>query len=112
MSKLVTFPKQGEIYQVYFNPKRGQEIGKLRPALVISNDTQNQHDNHLVVLPLSSQIAKVRSFEVFINATPENGLDQPSKILIQRVRAIDKKLRLRDYVGLADQETLKRVKAV
>ncbi|KLL03591.1 MAG: transcriptional modulator of MazE/toxin, MazF [Mycoplasmataceae bacterium CE_OT135] len=105
------FPQYGEIYQVYFHPKRGKEIGKIRPALVISNNEQNEYDSHIIVVPLSTKIKKVRSFEVFIDNTPETGLDEPSKVLIQRVRAIDKKLRLRNYVGTVNEETMLKVKA-
>ncbi|CAG8604993.1 3586_t:CDS:2 [Ambispora leptoticha] len=42
------FPRYGEIYSVYFNPKKGKEVGKLRPALVISNDIQNEYDSHII----------------------------------------------------------------
>jgi mRNA interferase MazF len=50
-----SFPRYGEIYLVYFNPKKGKEVGKLRPALVISNDIQNEYDNHIIVAPLSDE---------------------------------------------------------
>jgi mRNA interferase MazF len=50
-----SFPHYGEIYLVYFNPKKGKEVGKLRPALVISNDIQNEHDHHIIVAPLSDE---------------------------------------------------------
>jgi mRNA interferase MazF len=50
-----SFPHYGEIYLVYFNPKKGKEVGKLRPALVISNDIQNQYDHHIVVAPCSDE---------------------------------------------------------
>jgi mRNA interferase MazF len=49
------FPHYGEIYLVYFNPKKGKEVGKLRPALVISNDIQNEYDHHIIVAPLSDE---------------------------------------------------------
>jgi mRNA interferase MazF len=49
------FPHYGEIYSVYFNPKKGKEVGKLRPALVISNDIQNEYDHHIIVAPLSDE---------------------------------------------------------
>lgn len=50
-----SFPHYGEIYLVYFNPKKGKEVGKLRPALVISNNIQNEYDHHIVVAPLSDE---------------------------------------------------------
>jgi mRNA interferase MazF len=49
------FPHYGEIYLFYFNPKKGKEVGKLRPALVISNDIQNEYDHHIIVAPISDE---------------------------------------------------------
>ena len=48
-------------------------------------------------------------FEVLIGASSTNCLDKDSKILLNRVRAIDKKLRLRDYCGVASKEVLEQV---
>jgi len=50
-----SFPHYGEIYLVYFNPKKGKEVGKLRPALVISNNIQNEYDHHIIVAPISDE---------------------------------------------------------
>ena len=108
-----SFPHYGEIYLVYFNPKKGKEVGKLRPALVISNDIQNEYDHHIVVAPLSDEdwesLAEIQDFEILIKANPTNGLDKDSKILLNRVRAVDKKLRLRNYCGVASEEILEQV---
>jgi len=110
---LHSFPYYGEIYLVYFNPKKGKEVGKLRPALVISNDIQNEYDHHVIVAPISDEdwenLAEIQHFEVLIGANSTNGLDKDSKILLNRLRAIDVKLRLRNYVGVASKETLKQV---
>jgi len=54
-------------------------------------------------------LEEVQVFEVLIRANSTNGLSKDSKILLNRVRAIDKKLRLRDYCGLASEEILERV---
>jgi mRNA interferase MazF len=107
------FPRYGEIYLVYFNPKKGKEVGKLRPALVISNDIQNEYDHHIIVAPLSDEdwenLAEIQHFEILIRANSTNGLKKDSKILLNRVRAIDKKLRLRDYCGVASEEIMEKV---
>ena len=107
------FPHYGEIYLVYFNPKKGKEVGKLRPALVISNNIQNEYDHHIIVAPLSDEdwenLAEVQIFEVLIRANATNGLDKDSKILLNRLRAIDKELRKRDYCGVASKEIMEQV---
>src|SRR5436305_7102707 len=100
------FPQQGEIYKVYFS-KKGKEIGKIRPALVISNNAQNEFDNQIVVAPLTSELEEVkkeRPFTVLIEISKENGLEKTSKILLNRIQTIDVKERLRDYIGVTNQK--------
>src|SRR5947199_1303668 len=95
------FPHQGEIYKVYFS-KKGKEIGKIRPALVISNDAQNEFDDQIIVAPLTSEteeVSKERPFTVLIKVSKNNGLEKASKILLNRVQTIDVEKRLRDYIG-------------
>src|SRR6185369_14257958 len=95
------FPHQGEIYKVYFS-KKGKEIGKIRPAMVISNNAQNEFDDQIVVVPLTSEseeMKKERPFTVLIKVNKENGLDHDSKLLLNRIQTIDIELRLRDYIG-------------
>ncbi|CAI2190290.1 8405_t:CDS:10, partial [Funneliformis geosporum] len=108
-----SFPHYGEIYLVYFNPKKGKEVGKIRPVLVISNDIQNEYDHHIIVAPISDEdwenLAEIQHFEVLIKANATNGLKKDSKILLNRLRAIDVKLRLRDYVGVASKGILEQV---
>ena len=112
-NKKSLFPHYGEIYLVYFNPRKGKEVGKLRPALVISNDIQNEFDHHIIVAPLSDEdweaLKEVQIFEVLIKTNSANGLKKDSKILLNRVRAIDKKLRLRGYVGIASEKIMEQV---
>ena len=54
-------------------------------------------------------MSEVKTFEVLIEADATNGLAKNSKILLNRLRAIDKKLRLRDYCGVAGKEIMERV---
>jgi len=98
-------PKQGEIWLVDFNRKREKEQNKIRPVLIMSNNWQNQYNNYSLVAPLTSEEEELRSielFEVLIEANKENGLDRKSKILLHRLRAIDKKERLIARLGKID----------
>ncbi|MCE8163225.1 MAG: type II toxin-antitoxin system PemK/MazF family toxin [Candidatus Moeniiplasma glomeromycotorum] len=104
------FPRQGEIYKVYFS-KKGKEIGKIRPAMVISNNAQNEFDDQIIVVPLTSEpeeVSKERPFTVLIKISKENGLEKTSKILLNRVQTIDIEKRLRDYIGRTTPEILKK----
>ena len=71
----------------------------------MSNNWQNQYNNYSLVAPLTSEEEELRSvefFEVLIEANKENGLDRKSKILLHRLRAIDKKERLIARLGKVD----------
>ncbi|CAG8822301.1 43705_t:CDS:2 [Gigaspora margarita] len=99
-------PKQGEIggieNTIDFNRKREKEQNKIRPVLILSNNWQNQYSDYSVVAPLTSEeeeLEHIEPFEVLIEANKENGLDRKSKILLYRLRAIDKKLRLIERKG-------------
>ena len=119
MSKVLTntyemcpqgFPHQGEIYKVYFS-KKGKEIGKIRPALVISNNAQNEFDDQIAVAPLTSEaeeVTKERPFTVLIKVNKDNGLEKISKILLNRVQTIDVAERLRDYIGKVNPSIIKQ----
>ena len=114
MSKKLTcprgFPHQGEIYKVYFS-KKGKEIGKIRPSLVISNNAQNEFDDQIIVAPLTSEaeeVSKERPFTVLIKVSKDNGLEKTSKILLNRVQTIDVEKRLRDYIGRTTPEIVKK----
>jgi len=104
------FPQQGEIYKVYFS-KKGKEIGKIRPALVISNNAQNEFDDQIAVAPLTSEaeeVTKERPFTVLIKVNKDNGLEKISKILLNRVQTIDVAERLRDYIGKVNPSIIKQ----
>ena len=100
-------PKQGEIWLVDFNRKKEHEQSKVRPVLILSNNWQNQYNKYTVIAPLTSEEEELEneaSFEVLIKANKENGLDRKSKILLHRLRAIDKEFRLIEKKGQVDSK--------
>ena len=100
-------PKQGEIWLVDFNRKREKEQSKVRPVLILSNNWQNQYSSYTVIAPLTSEekeLENIAPFEVLIEANEKNGLDRKSKVLLHRLRAIDKELRLIERKGQVDSK--------
>jgi mRNA interferase MazF len=122
MSKAIKkIPKRGEIWLIDYNykPKKGKEkeleieskINKIRPSLIVSNNPQNEFDIEIIVAPLSSKkLEIIEPYELLIKRNKENGLDKDSKILFNRLRAIEKEDRLGDYIGVLNQEIMKEVK--
>jgi mRNA interferase MazF len=103
-----------------YKPKQGKEkeleiaskIKKIRPSLVISNDAQNEYDEEIIVVPLSSLgLEIIRPHELLIKKNKENGLDEDSKILFNRLRNVEKDTRLGDKrVGVVSKEIMLKVK--
>jgi len=81
--------RRGEIYYASLDPAVGSEQAKRRPVLIVSNDANNRAGNTVTVLPVTSQVAVVRSFEVLLPAAG-TGLRQDSKALAQQIRTISK----------------------
>jgi len=99
--------KRGDIFLVDFEPSRGAEIKKKRPALVISGDQANRYLRTVTVIPFSSKTDKVYPFEVLVKKE-ESRLPVDSKLKIAQMRAVDK-ARLTSYVGTLHDDTLAAV---
>ncbi|MGD0088670.1 MAG: type II toxin-antitoxin system PemK/MazF family toxin, partial [Planctomycetota bacterium] len=68
-------PSRGEVWRVDFEPVRGHEQGRARPALIVSNDMLNRSSADLItVVPLTS---KDRPLPSFLRIDPpEGGVNQ------------------------------------
>ena len=110
MEKTSKLPKRGEIWLVKF--KKAKETPKtFRPCLVISSDIQNEFNDLIAVVPITTDnIETVEPFEVFIKNTPETGLDKPSKVQFIYPMTIDKGLRLVDKkrLGVVSKEVMEK----
>ena len=104
---LKNYPKRGEIYLVTLDPTVGAEISKTRPALVISNDINNQFSDTITVIPITSYVEKIYPFEVLLSPG-ESGLSKNSKAKCNQIRTIDKK-RLIKSLGKINQEIIEAV---
>ncbi|CAI2185797.1 15956_t:CDS:2 [Funneliformis geosporum] len=107
--------KKEELTASYKSTAQSKEMRaedkKIRPSLVVSNNPQNEFDVEIIVVPLSSKkLEKIEPYEILINKNKENGLDENSKVLFNRLRAIEKEDRLGDYIGVVDKEMMKEVK--
>lgn len=80
--------------------------------MILSNNWQNQTSRYVVVAPSTSEKEKLKhvaSFEVLIEANQENGLVKKSKILLHRLLAVEKDLRLIERKGKVNEKVLTQV---
>lgn len=104
----MSFPLRGEIYRVNLDPTIGSEIAKTRPALIISNDTGNQYAGRVIIAPITTaNVEKVYPFEVKLSIG-EGGVSQPSKILLDQIRTVDKS-RLGIKLGVIPKSRIEEV---
>ena len=99
--------KRGDVLLIDFDPVRGSEQGKVRPAVVIQNDVANQYSPVLIVAAITSNPRAPHPTDVEVFA-PEGGLRKDSKILLNQIRTIDK-IRVIDRWGCLSDETINRV---
>src|ERR1051325_9932725 len=104
------FPRKGEIWLLK-NPERIKEIGKdYRPVLIISPDERNEYDNSVVVLPMTTDdLESILPVEVYLENTPETGLDKPSKVLCDSPFTWNKGLRFDKKLGIVNKKVMERV---
>lgn len=100
--------KQGDVFWVRFDPTLGAETKKIRPAVVVSNDINNEHSPILSIAPITSNVTRVYSFEVEIAAGTAN-LSSRSKVMVNQTRAIDK-IRLGEHIGRLPDRLMQQVK--
>ena len=82
--------KRGDVLLVNFEPVRGSEQGRIRPAVVIQNDILNKFSPLTIVAPVTSRVYdKEYPTNVFIKKE-DSGLDKDSTVLLNQIRTIDK----------------------
>jgi mRNA interferase MazF len=86
-------PHRGEVWWVSFDPSLGGEIQKTRPAIILSNDAANTALNRVIVVPITSQVAKAYPGEALVTVNGE-----PRKAMADQIMTASKQ-RLKSKLG-------------
>jgi len=81
--------ERGDVFLVNFDPTVGAEAKKVRPAVIVSNNINNAHSPIVSIVPVTSNVTRVYSFEVEI-LPGIGGLQKRSKAMVNQTRAVDK----------------------
>lgn len=82
MARADYVPERRDVVWMDFEPTRGGEIGKYRPALVLSSRDYNRRTGLLICCPISTSI-RGGSTEV-----PIDNLDQPSVVAANLIQTL------------------------
>jgi mRNA interferase MazF len=95
--------KRGDVWWVEFDTAIGSEIGKRRPAVIVSNDAANRNLSRVVVIPLSSNTDRIYPGEALVKIG-----GQQSKTMADQIMAADKS-RLKNQLGVLSKLDIKSV---
>ncbi|CDS47907.1 Growth inhibitor [Polaromonas sp. CG9_12] len=65
------------------------DFGKPRPALIIQSDQFNEHAS-VTVLLVSSALVAAPLLRVTVQPNPENGLQKPSQVMVDKAMTVKK----------------------
>lgn len=95
---------QGDIVEVDFDPTRGHEPQRKRPALVVSSYDFNISNSMTIVCPISS-----RERPFFLHEPLPEGCCAQGSVIMEQVRAIDLEARPCEKVGRLDEDSLQPI---
>lgn len=80
---------RGDIVIVNLYPKKGDEVGKIRPAVIVSGDDENAILDTVMLMPLSTDLID-NMLPYRMKILKRDGLKEDSDILINQIRALSK----------------------
>lgn len=98
-------PQRNHIVWLDFEPTKGKEVGKYRPALVLSSERYNQQTGLVICCPISTSI-RGGSTEV-----PVSGLEKPSVVVASLIQTLSWKERKVKFVCEAEEVVMPEVLA-
>lgn len=112
---LIVF-KRGDVYLANLNPKKGNEVGKLRPVLIYQTDCLNEVEHPTTtVLPFSTHLVD-DSYPLRFRVQKRDKLELTSEIVCDQIRTIDNQRIIKERLTmLSDDEMVevdKQVKIV
>jgi mRNA interferase MazF len=101
-------PRRGAVYLVDFEPTRGAEIRKTRPAVIIQNDVANRWSPITIVAAITSRFDEALYPTEVLIRRGEGGLHDDAVALLNQIRSIDT-TRLVRPLGSISAETMERI---
>lgn len=94
------YPKQRDIVWIDFDPSRGKEIKKRRPALIVSKDEFNERTGFCLVCPITST---KRNFATYIEIKDPQQIS--GEVVTHQLRSVDYMTRKIEKIEQCDMLT-------
>lgn len=111
MATTATDPQQGDIWMIDFSPGIGDEIEKIRPALVVGNRYVGTLDLRLVV-PITGWNSNLETKPWFVKLSPSsrNGLSKESLADTFQLKSVSLR-RFKRQLGRADADEMENIRS-
>lgn len=96
-------PDRNDIVWLDFEPTKGKEIGKYRPALIMSSKAYSKASGLIICCPISTSIRNAPTEVAVTN------LDQPSVVASNLIQTLDYRYRKIKFVTKANKDVFKEV---
>jgi mRNA interferase MazF len=102
-------PDRGEVWLADLDPRRGTEVGKTRPVLIVQSQAllDASHPSTLI-LPLTTNLVDDAE-PLRIRVPPSRRLRRPSDLLVDQLRAIDNRRLVQGPLARLPQPLMARV---
>ncbi len=101
--------KKGEIYLAKLNPKKGNEVGKLRPVLIYQTNMLNEiYHPTTTILPLSTHLIN-ESYPLRFRVQKRDKLQATSEILCDQIRTIDNQTIIGEKLTTLTKEEIEQI---
>jgi mRNA interferase MazF len=102
---------RGMVVNVNLAPATGSETGKVRPCIIVTNNTYNERVPVIQVVPLTAWSEKKALIKtnVIIEATEQNGLLKLSVADCLQTRPIDRRYRLEKVIGRISKKQMVQI---
>lgn len=97
--------KAGSVYWINLEPAQPPELGKVRPAIVVSNEIYNERLDSVVVVPLSTRTPEIWPLRLRVAG---RGV-KPSFAVVPGIRQVSRS-RLHELIGRLPGDVLGRVR--
>ena len=104
----MTALRRGTIVDVNLEPTKGSETGKVRPCVIVTNNTYNERVPIIQVMPLTEWNSKKAKIKTIIEIEPsqQNGLTKRTIADCLQTRPVDHRSRLVRIRGIVEPESL------